>query len=206
MRTCIGTGNAHPSLTVNTTLAFPGQARNKAQGSSTRGQQAQAWLRLALRPHADVCSCCSSTGTCSAPGWALLPEFCQGHGLEMLGSSHCTDPACPPSGASFPGAQNRLPQAQFQGPHYRAEGTPLDPHRPPQKEGCHTNRPPVAEACVVKELPSEKMRRCSMVWTCAWFYKAWLAFEVLTMIIHHNYQIIRSGWTTQPLASTRALC
>lgn len=59
----------------------------------------------------------------------------------------------------------------------------------------------VAEAYMVKQLPSEKMDRvCSIVWICARFYKAWLAFEVLTaIIIPHNYQIIRSGWTTRPL-------
>lgn len=119
----------------------PGQARNKAKGSSTRGQRAQAWLRLVLRPHADVCSCRVSTWTCSASGWELLPEFCQGCGLEMLGSSHCTDPAHLPSRAFFPRAQTQLAQAQFQGPDCGGRRYPTRPHGPPQKEGCHANRP-----------------------------------------------------------------
>lgn len=134
----------------------PGQARNKAKGSSTRGQRAQAWLRLVLRPHADVCSCRVSTWTCSASGWELLPEFCQGCGLEMLGSSHCTDPAHLPR-LSW----HRLSSGDLTA---GAEGTPLDPMDLHKRRDAMQTRWPAAEAYMVEQLPSEKMERvCPML-------------------------------------------
>lgn len=94
MRACTGTENAHPSPTVNTTLVFPWIGpENKAKDSSPEASRAQPWLRPVVWPHADVCSCLSSTWTSSALGWELLPKFCQGCRLERLGSGHCTDPA-----------------------------------------------------------------------------------------------------------------
>lgn len=51
-------------------------------------------------PQADICSCLFSTWTCEAPGWELLPNFCQKRKLERLGRGHCTAPALVMSKAS----------------------------------------------------------------------------------------------------------
>lgn len=57
-----GTENASPLPMVNTTLLLPDPLQPEASG--------EAWLRLALRPHADVSSSLSSTWTRSALGWS----------------------------------------------------------------------------------------------------------------------------------------